>query len=242
METNNSLSIKEWNEMPYISIPFENEAHLNNVCHILSDYIIEHYEEKFIYKIVFKNIEFFTKYQKREIYKIVLLKLQEDKDFYAVRHRIVFEKLKEYFLEEHTIIINGFAVFRLNEYINVLENYILTQIDEYLIQKDYDEFLELMKYFVNLSEPKCAHIDAYFDGKDYHIYNQNHMEITDMFSKDLLSNYEDVAITADDIFLSLLINIAPTHICIHNIEAIPNKELLNTIQKIFGPRIEYQNS
>ena len=167
------------------------------------------------------------------------MKLEVDREFYAIRHRIVFENLISYFNKEHTIVLHGFAVFRLNEYISILENYILTQIDEYLIRQDYNEFLELIKYFVNLSTPKCNCVDTYYDGTDYHIYDENHMEITDLFSKDLLNQYPDMVISADDMFLSLLISIAPKHIRMHNAEKMLNKELLGTIQKVFGARVEY---
>jgi putative sporulation protein YtxC len=239
MENVNLLSIKELDDTQYVDLDFNEYENLNKICEILSEYIIQKYEQKILYKIIYRNIEFFSSSQKKEIYTRVSKRLEIDETFYALRREMIEDKLKEYFSEENKIIINGFVIFRLNEYFSKLEEYILNEIDQYLIEKDYDEFLELIKYFVDITNPKCSFIDAYYDGSAYHIYDENHVEITDEYASDLLDSCNDVFVTPDDVFLSLLISIAPEKICIHDADRIPNKELLSTIQKVFGKRVAY---
>jgi len=242
MENVNLLSIKELDDAQYIDLDFNKYENLDKLCEVLADYIIRKYEQKLLYKIIYRNIEFFSGVQKKEIFLRVTNHLENDTAFLKLRCDIIEKKLKEYFSVENKIVINGFVVFRLNEYFSKLEDYILNEIDEYLIEKDYDEFLELIKYFVDITNPKCTNIDAYYDGQSYHIYDENLIEITNEYANNLLDDCSDIFVTPDDVFLSLLISIAPEKICIHDIDHIPNKELLGTIKKVFGQRVTYENT
>ena len=107
----------------------------------------------------------------------------------------------QYFQEEKTIVINGFVMFRLGFYFVYLENLILQEIDQYLIQKDYDEFLDLIKYFIDISTAKRDTVEIYYDGKTYRIYDENKLDITDLFIEDILETcYSPVSYTHLDVY------------------------------------------
>ena len=66
----------------------------------------------------------------------------------------MLHKLLEYLQENNVIILDGFLDFRLKKYIGRLENAVDNAIDEYLMEKEYNEFIKLLQYFVNLQESK----------------------------------------------------------------------------------------
>ena len=123
----------------------------------------------------------------------------------------------------------------------------MQEIDQYLVQKDYDEFLYLIKYFIDISTAKRDTVEIYFDGKTYRIYDENKLDITDMFIEDILdtcynqSEQNKDQITPDDILLSSLISIAPQKIIFHNAGQLTNQELMQTINKVFSNRVQYVN-
>ena len=240
MESVNLLSIKELDDTQYIDLDLKEYENIDELCNVLAEYIIQKYEKKLLYKIIYRNIEFFSGLQKKDIMMRVSKKLTTDQEFMCLRRKMIEKKLKEYFSEENNIVINGFVAFRLNEYFTKLEDYILNEIDQYLIEKDYDEFLELIKYFVDITDPKQTIVDAYYDETGYHIYDEDHNEITDDYANYFLSDCQDIVVSQDDVFLSLLISIAPEKILIHHAENMPNKELLSTIRKVFGNRVFYR--
>lgn len=245
MEICNCLEFDKADKLEYFDVKTDTGENLKSVCDLLADYIIEKYETQIVYKIVFKNMEFFSKAEKREIFTLVLERLNHDQKNKNCRKNLIQEQLLQYFQEEKTIVINGFVMFRLGFYFVYLENLILQEIDQYLIQKDYDEFLDLIKYFIDISTAKRDTVEIYYDGKTYRIYDENKLDITDLFIEDILetcysqNEQNKDQVTPDDILLSSLISIAPQKIIFHNASQLTNRELLQTINKVFYNRVHY---
>ncbi len=239
------LEFEEPDKLEYLDLKSSTGENLQSVCELLADYIIDKYENQIIYKIVFKNMEFFSKNEKREIFALVLKRLNDNCEERSYRRSLIQEQLRQYFQEEKTIVINGFVMFRLGFYFVYLENFILQEIDQYLVQKDYDEFLDLIKYFIDISSAKRETVEIYFDGNSYRIFDENKSDITNLFIEDLVDTccnqkeQTENQVTPDDILLSSLISIAPRNIIFHNAGQLKNQELIQTINKVFCNRVQY---
>jgi putative sporulation protein YtxC len=103
-----------------------------------------------------------------------------------------------------------------------------------IAEQEYNEFIKLLKYFVDIQEPKYEeiHITQNSDGT-YKLIdeagNEVHREYFDEFKREI----EDSEVNYDDLLISSLITMSPKKIIINNSESIKNKELLMTISKVF---------
>jgi putative sporulation protein YtxC len=144
----------------------------------------------------------------------------------------------EYLENNDELVLEGFIRFRLKDFNLELEEAVDRAVDDLLIEKEYSEFIKLLRYFVEVQEPKAEEVHVLMgeDKKftlldsDLHIINNDMLE-------DLAKEISEKEISHDDLLISSLITIAPQKITIHQFEQIQNKELLNTINKVFNGKV-----
>ena len=66
----------------------------------------------------------------------------------------ILHKVLDYLSQNNCINIDGFINFRLQDYIEDLNKVIEQAVDELLLEKEYQEFIMLLKYFVDIQEPR----------------------------------------------------------------------------------------
>ena len=132
--------------------------------------------------------------------------------------------------------IEGFLCFRAQEYksqVNIAVEYAL---DEYVIDKEYMEFILLLKHFVDSQKPQLEwlHVGMTPQGK-FHLYNNEGVEVTHQFLEDYqLDNVHELGY--EDLLVSALISVAPRQITLH-IGYEGFKDTLKTIRSVFGDRV-----
>jgi putative sporulation protein YtxC len=214
------------------------------VSNVLGDYIIYQYEEKLIGRIINNNYCYFNSIERSEILKLALKIIRnEEKSFlnslFRLRRRnIIVRKLIEYFECSDNLIIEGFVNFRLKEYIKDLEEIVDRAVDDFLMEREYKEFIRLLKYFVDIQVPKydTNHVIADYDGK-YALLDEKKNEITGECIHEFINEISDGEINYDDLLVSSLITFAPKKIVIHCKGQLKNKELLETIKSVFSGKV-----
>jgi putative sporulation protein YtxC len=124
--------------------------------------------------------------------------------------------------------------FRIKEYSVELEDIVDKAVDAFLMEREYQEFIKLLRYFVDIQEPRleAVHILPGFNNK-YVLLDQLHNEITNDCIKEFLTEVPECDINYDDLLVSSLITLAPIRIYIHHANQIRNKELIETIKNVF---------
>ena len=75
--------------------------------------------------------------------------------FYCINKiNCIIEKIKECLEENEVINIKGFITFRMKELREDIECIIDKIVEDYMIEKEYKEFIKLLKYFVDILESK----------------------------------------------------------------------------------------
>ncbi len=120
----------------------------NIVSDIVTDTIIEFYQEKIIKRIINVNYFYFDEFERNIIlencYEFIK---QEDSQL----KEKVFLSIKKYIKENRNIVIEGLANFRINDYIKEIDNVVDMAVNKYIIEKEYKEFINLLKIYVNSS-------------------------------------------------------------------------------------------
>ncbi|MDQ2086426.1 putative sporulation protein YtxC [Herbivorax sp. ANBcel31] len=206
----------------------------------LADYIIKEYEEKLIFRIINSNYCYFNSIEKKEILQIALYVIKNNENnflnklFQIRRRNIIIRKLLDYYKGSNNLILDGFVNFRLKEYMKDLEEIVDKAVDEFLMEREYKEFIRLLRYFVDIQEPKfnIIHVLVSYDDK-YVLLNENKREITNECIQEFMNDIEGEEINYDDLLVSSLITMAPRKILIHGANNFKNKELLETIKNVF---------
>lgn len=144
----------------------------------------------------------------------------------------------EDYLQEHTELhLTGFAQFRLASYRAELGEIVDYAIDEYVLDKQYQEFISLLKYFVQLQETKVPLVHLlHKGGHEFALYNESFQTLEPKPHNDrIVAEMLETEMNIEDMVISSLISVSPKHIMIHTRH--PDMGAIHTIQTIFGQRV-----
>lgn len=218
------------------------------VANALSDIIINFWEPKIIKKIIKENYFYFNSDEQNKIYEFTkdILNFNETVGkqvlFYQIKRKIfVLHKILDYLNVNNTIILDGFINFRLKDYIYQLEEAVDKAIDEYLMDKEYREFIKLLRYFVDLQEPKRELVNLVLQGGEFFLLDDKMNPIEKDEAMSLIAK-ENPSINVDDVLVSTLINMAPRKIVVHGFKGREKIEVINALYNIFEDRISFCNN
>lgn len=216
-----------------------------SIASTLSDVILNNYESLLIKKIIKDYYVYVTNNERKQIYEFANHLIKNEDNFYdgyyykQLRRSKIVKSIFNYLETENLIILDGFVNFRLDDYVKELCILVDKAVEAYITQKEYNEFIKLLRYFVEIQESKInvIHVVAVKNG-NYILMDENKSKISyedvDEFRQEL-TNKE---LNYDDILISNLITIAPKKIILHKIDEFANKEIIQTIQNVFYDRTE----
>lgn len=135
--------------------------------------------------------------------------------------------------------IEGFLRFRAQDYKEQVQKAVTHVVDEYIIEKEYIEFIQLLKHFVDSQTPRMhtLHVGITSKGK-FHLYNEEGKIVTNEYMDDLAFGSPGDEYCYEDMLISALIAVAPRQIVLH-IRYEGYKDTLNTILQVFEGRVSY---
>ncbi|MFY0543670.1 sporulation protein YtxC [Brevibacillus sp. H7] len=153
----------------------------------------------------------------------------------ATRKAKVYRKLFDYLEEERQINLLGFVRFRLHEHWNDLFERVEAGLDEYLEDKQYQEFVDLLRYFISVQETKYPLVHVVPDlGKQFLLYDERGEEIQ-LDQLDAILSVGEQSCREEDYLVSALVTLAPKQIVLHHAEE--KQALAQTINNIFDNRL-----
>ncbi len=204
------------------------------LAELISSEIMDKYERNFLYHITEENFPMSSEEGRREIFSIALKNATPDENeiknllHYKRRKALIEESAEKCLLENKSLSLGGFMTFRLGSYKNELKDICTNAGEEYAALREYDEFLDMLRFFVSVQSPREDVIHIKEENGAFTILNRLKRDITLLYSSDLPR--ED-NFTEEDILLSTLISISPKKIIIHDKKE--NYRIYETIDEIF---------
>ena len=204
----------------------------NIVADILVDTILKFYQEGIIKRIINVNYFYFDEYEKNIIFENCQEFFIQDKDEIV---ETMFLEIKKYLKENRNIVLEGIANFRINEYIKILDNIVDMAVNKYIIEKEYKEFINLLKIYVGSTAPKVDVLHLiYLNGES--ILLDKEKNIVQLDTNINNAKYlSDITFSSNDIALNTLLTLLPSKIEIHIIDK--EDEFINTLKLIFDTKI-----
>ena len=143
------------------------------------------------------------------------------------------KETNELLKENGEIYLPGLIAFRMNDMRAQWRSSLEYALEKLLIEREYQEFIRLLQCFVAIQESKYPVVNVLPMGDTYLILDQDFCSLEPEFITD--TDWEDMK--GEDILISILINIAPKLIRIHDYRQA-NEQIVETIDKVFEGRVE----
>lgn len=147
----------------------------------------------------------------------------------------IIKPVNLYIKNNKSIILNGFVNFRLANYLEYLNKLLQEAITQYITDKEYFEFIDLLKNYVDSKIPDNITVNlVYVNSNAILLTETGDIIPTDKFDSMYLS---DISFSNNDYILNTLIGILPAKLCLHLISE--EDAFIKTIKLIFSDKITF---
>jgi putative sporulation protein YtxC len=147
------------------------------------------------------------------------------------------EEVNSFLCENKALFLEGFFRFRLKDYVHELKENLEEAIDQLLADKEYQEFIKLLRYFVEIQEPKILEVHVLFYSKEkFRLLDEEEKPLEQEYLLKVLGDLKDEGLKYEDLLLSALITLSPQRIILHQSE---KTNIVNTILNVFTERVTF---
>lgn len=217
----------------------------NYLAGVIADIILEYWEDYLVREIIRENYYYFAEEEKDLIYRYTLRHINREKDgssagsfCLVIRKSRILQKVLEYMHGNNRIILDGFIKFRLKEYISELREAADSAVDDFLMEREYREFIQLLKYFVGIQEPRYELIHVLIKPEKYFVlYDEKFQVVKRDCLEGCIIELSENEISYDDLLVSVLITLSPSRITIHYEGECGIPVAIDTIMNVFEERV-----
>lgn len=219
----------------------ENQKFIHEVSCILSCLVIDELEENFLKQILQKNYFYFDSIEKSQIIEICYDIFTNDfNEIFDKKYNRLIDCFSSYLSNHKSIILTGFINFRIKDYLLILENIVDEAVNQFIIEKEYLEFVSLLKTYIKSQKSDCDVIHLVYNHENSILLDKDKNIIdnsNDIFKTKYLS---DITFSSNDYALNGLLTLLPKKVYIHLIDNCID-EFIHTLTLIFENRIELCN-
>lgn len=217
------------------------------ISELLYEMVIKNYKEKELFEFITDTYFFLKQEEILEVETIIMdvffrrTSIRDETSVYCENKiNTIITKIKECLEENNEFNINGFITFRMKELRNYIESIIDKIIEKYMVEKEYKEFIKLLRYFVDIQDSRIDTVNIFINNSgEYTVLNENNSNLFSEFMKELSECKLGVDANVEDVIISGLITNAPKKINIYQKKYCTNKEFIDTIINVFGNRVNF---
>lgn len=215
------------------------KIHRYYLANALADTILLHWEKEHVRRVIKKNI-----YLVEDNGQTILNKaleylnkgLGQERTYRVNRKTKLVTQILGCLDHSPIFDMEGFLSFRAQEYKRDVSKAVEFAIEEYIVEKEYLEFIQLLKHFVDTQTPQLEllHVGITSKGR-FCLFNNEGEDVTHDYLEDYqLDNLHELGY--EDLLVSALIAVAPRQINLH-IRYQGYRDTLQTIRHVFGNRV-----
>lgn len=216
------------------------------VAEIVATFIVERWEKDLLESLLASEYEGLDEEATEEICRRARAILDQGESsclqVQQGRGESIYGRVLEYFQENNWLNIDGFVRFRLPDYLMELDQALEEAVDEYLMEKEYDEFVRLLRYFVEAQEPRVEKVHVILSpGGGFQLYDGENRNLNGEYLDGFLVDIADSELNYEDLLISSLITISPRQVVLHGADKGRCHNTINTIKSVFGERVIHCN-
>jgi len=208
------------------------------VAGIITDLILDNWEETLLKHIIRENYYYFDDDEKSTIFDYAQKKLNISVNKRKKNRLLILRRLTEYLESNSNINIDGFIRFRLKEYVDGLYDVADQAADDFIMDREYREFIELLKYFVEIQDPQAELVNVVLQPNGaFKLYDEREQVINSEYLEDFMLNITENEINYEDMLISALITVAPRNIVFHPGSGKMPRNTVETVSSVFSGRV-----
>lgn len=216
------------------------KIHRYYLANALAETILGHWELDYVARLLNKKYHL-TKAESERVLPKAFQNLNSEKIYpgYRIKRktRLVSQILAS--LENNTLFdLEGFLRFRAQEYKTDVDKAVSSAVDEYVLEKEYQEFVSLLKHFLDTQSPRVdvLHVGISAQGR-FHLYNDQGEKVTGLYLDGISGEEGALEFSYEDLLISALIAAAPREVVLH-IRYRGYQDTLNTIRNVFDDKVK----
>jgi len=227
---------------------FRNEDIVYIFKHQMSELIAEHilleWETPLINREIRKSCRGLTAEEQRTVFNKAAQFLRRCNDNESLnllmnygRKNKIAHRILDYIHEHHLLVLEGFINFCLQDYLTEIRFAVELALEEMKNEKEYNDFVTLLRYFVDTQVPKIHEVNIMMDENGvFNMWDGSGIKIEENYMSYYLDDMLLNEINFDDVLISILITISPRRIILHNASEL-GSEPVETIKKVFKDKI-----
>ena len=210
---------------------------LTKLASILSFLVIDELEEDLLKRLILQNYFYFDAVERTKILATCFDIMADD--FFTLfdkKFKLVYQIFYDYLTCHKSIVLTGFVDFRLKSYLSFLDDILNEAVNHFVIEKEYLEFVSLLKLYINSQDYGCEMVHLVFSSSESLLLdeNKNLIEVdADIFKAKYLS---DITFSTNDYILNSLLTLLPKKIYLHLVDSYMD-EFIHTLQLVFENRV-----
>ena len=209
----------------------------SKISKLLSFLIIDEFEDMLMKRNIHKNYFYFDSLERDKILKNCYNLLSDEYyKWFDKKFEVLYASVYDFISTNKSLLLDGFINFRLQKYNAILDEIISESVSDYIIEKEYMEFISLLKLYINSQATNCNMIHLIYKTSESILLDENKNLI---LSSDKLFNAKylsDISFSSNDYTLNSLLTLLPKKIHIHLVDNQID-EFINTLQLIFENRV-----
>jgi putative sporulation protein YtxC len=150
----------------------------------------------------------------------------------------IASRVMAYIQEAPQLVMDGFITFWMQDYMTEIKFAVEVAIEELRNEKEYNEFVNLLRYFVDTQPAKVQEVNLLMGSNGvFYLWDSDGTKIDESYMEYYLEDMLMEEIDLDDVLVSILVTIAPKRIIIHEGNAVIIKESVTMIRNVFQERI-----
>lgn len=210
---------------------------ISKISSILSYLVIDELETDLFKKLIIRDFFYFDSNERNKILDICFdITIENFNDIFNEKFNNLFNSFYTFLSNNKNINLTGFINFRIKEYLDILNNILNEAVNHFIIEKEYLEFISLLKLYINTQNCNCDIIHIIYSNSEAILLDESKNIInlkTDSFNAKYLS---DITFSSNDYALNSLLTLLPRKIYIHLVNGF-NDEFIDTLKLIFENRI-----
>ena len=210
---------------------------LNTISNLLVFLVFDLFENNMTRKILQREYFYFDTMEKKQILNKIEDIYYEDTEKLCAKEDALFHCFYDFLEKNNTIFLKGFITFRLKKYVYELERILDDAVNQYLIEKEYAEFVSLLKLYVNAEKSTTDLVHLIYHKEESILLDQDKNVIKTDINLLNAKFLSDISFSSSDMVLNTLLNILPKKIYIHLMDEEAD-EFITTLELIFENRVQ----
>ena len=159
-----------------------------------------------------------------------------DQSVFLSKKKCLAQSVYRFLEENQYIAIDGFFRFRTKNVQQWFQSYVQRAIEDYLLDREYREFIQLLKYFVSVQRSKFIRVHViHKENKNFQLLKEDG---TPILINELDKNFHEIinqSFSGEDFIVGALLSTAPEQVVLHTHS--PEENIIRTLLQIFDGRI-----